>query len=411
MNELSRVTTDRKWPEVVLGEILSDAEVYSDGDWVESKDQDPDGGVRLIQLADVGDGIYVDKSARFLTHEKAIELKCTFLKPGDVLVARMPEPLGRACIFPGDPKPAVTVVDVCVIRPNPQRVHKNWLTHTINSPEFRKRISGFVTGTTRQRISRGNLTKLAVPLPPLPEQRCIAAILDKADALRVKRRESIAKLDQLLQSAFLEMFGDPVTNPKGWPKIALTTLTSKIGSGATPKGGDSAYHDEGISFIRSMNVHDGRFRHRNLAFIDEKQAMKLSGVTVESGDVLLNITGASVARVCLVPDSVLPARVNQHVAIIRCCSGLSSVFLEHVLMSSSMKSTLLGAAGSGATREAITKKQIEELLVPVPPTVTQELFATFVDGVVKQRCLAANALNRIEGLFASLQTAAFSGEI
>src|SRR5258706_213073 len=103
--------------EQTLAALLRDG-LFIDGDWVESKDQDPNGEVRLIQLADVGDGVFRTRSARFLTMEKARELRCTFLEPGDILVARMPEPLGRACIFPGIGRPAVTVVDVCIVRPN-----------------------------------------------------------------------------------------------------------------------------------------------------------------------------------------------------------------------------------------------------------------------------------------------------
>src|SRR2546421_9201051 len=103
--------------EETLAELLSDG-LFIDGDWVESKDQDPDGEVRLIQLADIGDGVFRDRSSRFLTRDKAKELGCTFLKPGDILVARMPDPLGRACIFPGVAQPAVTAVDICILRPN-----------------------------------------------------------------------------------------------------------------------------------------------------------------------------------------------------------------------------------------------------------------------------------------------------
>ena len=104
------------WSLETIPDLVGDNGVFSDGDWVESKDQDPDGNVRLIQLADIGDGFYRDRSNRFLTKEKAIELNCTFLETGDVLIARMPDPLGRACLFPGDKKESVTVVDVCVVR-------------------------------------------------------------------------------------------------------------------------------------------------------------------------------------------------------------------------------------------------------------------------------------------------------
>ena len=114
------------WAMASLPELISPGGIFVDGDWIESKDQDPDGDVRLIQLADVGDGRYVNKSNRFLTHAKAVELGCTFLKRGDVLIARMPDPLGRACIFPGDRRLAVTVVDVCVVRGRQEHFDHAW---------------------------------------------------------------------------------------------------------------------------------------------------------------------------------------------------------------------------------------------------------------------------------------------
>lgn len=178
---------------VEFGEALSTAEVFTDGDWVESKDQDPQGGVRLTQLADVGDGIWLNRSSRFLTVEKAKELRCTFLAADDILVARMPDPLGRACIFPGDVRPCVTVVDVCVIRPDP-RVHEpTWLMAAINSAKFRTQLAQFATGTTRSRISRRNLGKLFIPDVPVTEQRRFADAVGQIkqfedSALRASRR-------------------------------------------------------------------------------------------------------------------------------------------------------------------------------------------------------------------------------
>ena len=142
-----------------IADLLCDAEVFTDGDWVETKDQDPAGDVRLTQLADVGDGEWINKSARFLTSEKARQLKCTYLRSGDLLVARMPDPLGRCCVFPGDSMPCVTVVDVCVIRPNQHTVDNRYLMHAINAPHGRRGIARHMTGTTRQRISRKNLTQ------------------------------------------------------------------------------------------------------------------------------------------------------------------------------------------------------------------------------------------------------------
>ena len=191
------------WAVTTLGELLS-GEAFVDGDWVESKDQDPNGDVRLIQLADVGDGIYRNRSERFLTNAKAAELRCTFLQPGDVLVARMPDPLGRACIFPGDPKDSVTVVDVCIIRPREDTVHSHWLTNVINSPAVRSRIAALQSGSTCQRISRKNLSRIAVLLPPLAEQHRIAerteALISDVDVAFRTLQRALVKLKRYRQA-------------------------------------------------------------------------------------------------------------------------------------------------------------------------------------------------------------------
>jgi type I restriction enzyme S subunit len=219
-----------------LQSLISENGLFADGDWVESKDQDPNGDVRLIQLADIGTGEFIDKSNRFMTMEKAKLLRCTFLEPGDILIARMPDPIGRACIFPGSNMPCVTVVDVCIVRPFSSDVDSRWLMHTINSKKFNNNILNFVTGTTRQRISRGNLAKLEIPVPSLPEQKRIAAILDKADSLRRKNQQAIQLADQFLRAVFLEMFGDPVTNPKGWDESLLSQLCNgKMNNGIFKK--------------------------------------------------------------------------------------------------------------------------------------------------------------------------------
>lgn len=141
-----------------IDDLLGDGGLFCDGDWVESKDQDPAGDVRLIQLADVGDGEYRNRSKRFLTSAKAAQLRCTFLAPGDLLVARMPDPLGRACMFPGDEKTSVTVVDVCIVR-LASSANARWLMHQLNSPQLRQIIASRQSGSTRLRISRTNLAR------------------------------------------------------------------------------------------------------------------------------------------------------------------------------------------------------------------------------------------------------------
>ena len=141
--------------------------------------------------------------------------------------------------------------------------------------------------------------------------------------------------------------------------VKLKNITTKIGSGATPKGGQSSYQKEGISLIRSQNVLNFQFSMDGLAFIDKKQAQNLNNVTVEENDILLNITGDSIARVCIVPKEILPARVNQHVAIIRCNDKADSKYVFYYLQY--LKSYLLKICGVGGTRNALTKEAIEKL--------------------------------------------------
>lgn len=398
---------------VTFSEITGEDGVFIDGDWVESKDQDPNGDVRLIQLADIGDGWFINKSNRFLKKETAKKLKCTFLKSGDILIARMPDPLGRACIFPGLDIPCVTVVDVCIIRPDKKIVSNEWLKFLINSYDFRNTINQYITGTTRLRISRGNLAKLPFKLPILQDQIKIANQLTEAENLITQRKESILMLDELLKSSFLEMFGDPVKNEKGWEKGTLKSCTTKIGSGSTPRGGKETYLAKGISLIRSLNVYDNYFSYRNLAFISDEQANALKNVSVEEKDVLFNITGASVCRCTVVPTDVLPARVNQHVSILRPIKRkLNSEFLSKLLISENIKIQLLsvGSAG-GAIMQAITKDQLEKFEIPLPPIDLQNQFATIVEKVKTLKTEYQKSLVELENLFGVLSQKAFKGEI
>jgi type I restriction enzyme S subunit len=199
------------WTVATLPDLIGPEGDFCDGDWVESKDQNPDGDVRLIQLADIGEGVFRNRSNRFLTSRKAAELNCKFLRPGDVLVARMPDPLGRACIFPGMPMKSVTAVDVCIVRPGNGSVEPRWLMWTINAPQSRQEIAKLQSGTTRGRISRKNLGTIPLPVPPLPEQRRIVAIIEEqfsridagVDALQRARRNLQRMRAAVLQAAVM----------------------------------------------------------------------------------------------------------------------------------------------------------------------------------------------------------------
>ena len=259
------------------------------------------------------------------------------------------------------------------------------------------------TGSTFKAISRNVLEEIMVPVVDYEKQHEYAEILEKIYTIIHKRKEELHLLDNLIKARFVEMFGDPVQNTEGWDTDTCKNLTSKIGSGATPKGGRESYGTEGISLIRSMNVYNNLFEYRDLAYITDEQADKLSNVTIEEKDVLLNITGASVARCCLVPEELIPARVNQHVAIIRCKDRLLPEFLCNIFTEDSYQRLLWNIATSGgATREAITKQQIEDLVLIVPPIELQQQFVEFCNQVDKSKVAVQKALDETQLLFDSL---------
>ena len=165
----------------------------------------------------------------------------------------------------------------------------------------------------------------------------------------------------------------------------MKVLCSKIGSGATPKGGKDSYHNTGTSLIRSTNVFDFCFSYPELAHIDDTQAKDLSNVTIQENDVLFNITGVSIARCCIVPPDVLPARVNQHVMILRPKDGkYMSYYIMFTLCCSEYKAKLLGIGQSGSTREAINKQEMEAFQIPVPETMEVEAFGKIAETFYEQ---------------------------
>ncbi len=181
--------------------------------------------------------------------------------------------------------------------------------------------------------------------------------------------------------------------------LRLGNVCTKIGSGATPRGGKEVYVSSGVTLIRSQNVYNDGFRTQGLAFIDDEHAAQLSNVEVQVGDVLLNITGDSVARACRAPKEILPARVNQHVAIIRPDPDqLDPSYLHYYLVSPEMQASMLSLAAAGATRNALTKAMIEGFEV-LAPAIEQQRDIVSVLGALDAKIEHNNQIERVaEGL-------------
>lgn len=263
-------------------------------------------------------------------------------------------------------------------------------------------LAKLVSGATIPHIYFKDYGEFPIPLPPLATQSRIVAEFDLLQSVIDKQKAQLKELDNLAQAIFYDMFGDPVENEKGWEVKKLGDFCSKIGSGATPRGGNESYKSEGVSLIRSLNVHNNAFIYKDLAFIDEEQAQTLSNVEVQLNDILLNITGASVARCCIVPNQLLPARVNQHVCIIRPSKDAEVRFLSRLLTNSQYQVFLIDLArGKAATREALPKNIVEGLPIILPPLSLQQSFAQKIKAIERQRDLINQSIREARTLFDS----------
>jgi len=256
-------------------------------------------------------------------------------------------------------------------------IHKRFVYHLLDFHVHH--LERRTHGTGMKHITRERLLREPIMLPPDNEHCGIAKVLDTLDSTIAQTARLIGKL-KAIKSGLLhdlltrgigedgrvrnpeedpEEFTDsPIGSvPAEWKWKPLSELTTKIGSGATPLGGKEVYIDEGVSLIRSQNVYDFEFVEDGLAHITDESARQLDSVVVEADDLLLNITGVSIGRACIVPDRVLPARVNQHVCIVRTTESLDSFFLLSYLCYPAGKTYLL-SFDAGGTRNALTKMSV-----------------------------------------------------
>ena len=307
------------------------------------------------------------------------------VKKKDVLVSLVRPNLKNVAMLDEDENNFVASSGFCILRSG-EKILPKFIFKFVCSETFTDYLVGLTAGANYPAVREDDVRNALIPIPPLDEQEQIVAELDLLSDVIDKQKAELKELDNLAQSTFYDMFGDPIENPKGWDVQPLKNLTTKIGSGATPKGGKESYKLEGIPLIRSLNVYNGMFKYKDLAYIDTEQASALDNVILQHGDVLLNITGASVARCCIVPSELVSGRVNQHVAILRPRESLKYVFLCAQLISSGFQHKLLhDSKANGATREALTKPQLESMPIIVPPLSLQQEFADKIASIEKQK--------------------------
>jgi type I restriction enzyme, S subunit len=414
------MTGTQGWRHLTLEEIALGG-MFTDGDWVESKDQDPSGGVRLTQLADVGDGLFRDRSNRWLREDQASRLNCTFLMPDDILIARMPDPLGRACLAPANVGRSVTVVDVAVLRITRDDVDARYVMWAINSPEFRHSVEALQSGTTRKRISRRKLASLTLPVPTIDEQLRIVGLLEghlsRLDAANRELAVALARAAAFERSVIDDFFIHRASSD-GWPIFKLEELASDEPRSVTdgPFGSNltsSHYTESGARVVRLQNIGDGRYRPAD-AFISLDHYRTLIAHDVRAGDVVIASLGDLLPRAAVVPDLEGPAIVKADCIRVRARDDIDPAWIALACRSSRTKQWA-EALVHGVGRQRLGMKGIRDIPVPLPDykirVATLDSIGSSLESNARLRLVINVALTRGAVLRRSLLSSAFSGAL
>ena len=290
-----------------------------------------------------------------------------------------------------------------IVRWSTKTVDSRFGNHWINAPDTRFRIRRLVNGI---HLYPKDVARLQIPLPPLAEQKRIAGILDAADALRAKRREALAELDTLLQSTFLDMFGDPVTNPMGWDAPPLADFC-KTGTGGTPSRGKmQRYYEAGtIPWVKS-----GELREKVITSTGEyitETALKETNVKLVPKDaLLLALYGATVGRL-----GILGTQATTNQAVCHIIPNSLRADLRYMFHSLSNQVSYLVGRGVGGAQPNISQGIIKSLAIPLPPLNLQHRFAAIGESVEHQKASQRAHLAELDTLFTSLQSRAFRGDL
>lgn len=261
--------------------------------------------------------------------------------------------------------------------------------------------------TTLPSLTKADLLKIKIPLPPLPTQKKIAAILDEADSLRRLNKQVLDKYDALAESLFLDMFGDPVLNQKGWKTNCLENLLTFLTSGS--RGWAKYYSESGDVFLRIQNVGYNALRLNDLTYVNTPNSTESKRTKVEPGDILLSIT-ADLGRTAVIPENFPKAHINQHLAILRLNQKCNPYYLSAYIASKGGQS-LFRKLDKGGVKAGLNFTDIKSYKVLCPPLSLQEQFIERLNAIETQKSQAQAALSKSEDLFNSLLQRAFKGEL
>jgi type I restriction enzyme S subunit len=398
------------WKEVPIGELASGKGDFVDGPFGSNlkSAEYVEAGVPIIQLKNIRPNKYLPKNVKYITDAKAAELDRHNYKPGDVAISKLGA-VGTACIIPEENEKGIVVADVVRFWGDKSLIDYKYLCYFLNSVEGQRRVLKLSRGTTRIRTNLTDLKKVEIPLPPLKEQKRIAAILDKADNLRRKRQQTIQLADEFLRSVFLDMFGDPVTNPKGYPMVPLGSLCEDLFLGLTSKV-DYIDDEGGYPLVRAKDINTGELQFEKIRYISEKQHRKLTkNHLTRKGDLLVSKSGT--LGTCAIVKTDREFSTYESIFTVRVKPDQLNVnFLINLMQNASFKKQLLGKK-VGGTVSHLNLKMFRDLEFGLPPVDQQVTFNLLAEKIRNKLLVLKESRELGNDFFSSLSQEAFAGKL
>ena len=329
------------------------------------------------------------------------------VKKSDILVSTVRPNLNGVAFVPDDLDNATASTGYCVLRANEKTLSAQYLFHWVQSNSFINEMVSKATGANYPAVSDKIIKQSKIPLPPLAEQQKIAAILDAADSLRQKDQQLVERYTALSQSLFLEMFGDPVTNPMGWERKRISDVCLKVTDGThqSPK-----FTSEGIPFLLVSNIVNNQINFKTKKFISELDYDALTKNTaIEKNDILYTSVG-SYGNPAIV-EADIKFCFQRHIAHLKPNHKIINVKFLHAMLLSNFVKNQADKLARGVAQKTLNLKEIKSLEIYLPSYSTQNQFAERIQLIEAQKQQAQLSLAKSEALFNSLLQRAFTGEL
>ena len=344
--------------------------------------------------------VYIDKTERQITDEALSKTKLRLLPVGTVLLSSR-APIGKVAIANAEMYCNQGFKN-CICS---EAIYNKYLFYFLRLKK--DYLNSLGRGATFKEISKSIVESIKIPLPPKSTQLAIVTELDKINELIRLKKEQLKDFDNLAQSLFYEMFGDPVENEKGWEVKKLGEISSLICNGNTPKGGSEVYVDNGILFLRSQNVWKNRLDLDDVAFIDEATHKTLKKSALNHHDLLITKTGrintenSSLGRTALFEGEDGSANINGHVYLVRLKEGMVHKYVLYILISNSYRELIRRTCVGGIDKRQLNKNHIEDFPIILPPLPLQRLFAQRIEQIEREKSEVQKSIQDLKTLLAS----------